>query len=617
MNSVQKKSFFSQFILVLVFLFVIAISAVYGFFELYLKKNGESLIKEQIKTQTGLNINFDKLHFKFLSFLQLQPSLEIINLTVDEAFSLEKFYLELKLKSLFERKLIVDSIKIIRPKLALYSDVNQVVHLKGLDLSQFNNTSSNPVSSATETKTATSSPPQLNLIDDFNLELLDIVDALVVFEPYGTSNIEFENLNITVKDLYLSKDNEASDKVSKININTKLLGAENSKLVYKGDLGPLPLDMSSMKTKGKLDLNLNIAEIDPEWLEVNAPMLALTKSGEDHIKFNSKLSGDLLGKLTGNGNLSLNDLRIGANAQHLIKLNSLLSFSTAMNMVQNPYLDLKISNAAISVANKDFNSTSSGNLNFKLDSKILLATQLSRFDFSGSLEGLKIDELMHAFDPKAVVPVTGLFEMPYFEFKASGKTPEDLNKSLTGHGEINFHEGKIVFIDDLKKKKDSFTRFLPIDTSTLDKALDSNFAEASSKFNVAQEKVFFKDILVKSELAELTGSGKYRFDNHMNFDLLIKIPEQMKIAFRAKGDSVKPNIRVNSFNLISKPQSETASEPRSSGLSMNMDNPGAALRSMLSEAVKKTDTSKKEKVDRASQTLNQFMDIGNQFLKNK
>ncbi|NQY80993.1 MAG: hypothetical protein HRT47_11840 [Candidatus Caenarcaniphilales bacterium] len=615
MDSAVKKASFPKLILSLVIVFILLVSALYGFFELYLKKNWETLLKDQVKTQTGISLDFDKLRFNFLSFLKLQPSLEIQNLKVEDAVSLDKFYLELKLKSLLERKMILESIKIIKPSIALYSDENHIVHLKGIDLSQLQ-AQAGAEQANVEATTEANNAPQLDLIDNFTLDSLEVVDAYINYEPYGAKPINLKNLNLSIADLELSKNPEDSEKVSKIDFNTKLFGSDSSKLVYRGDLGPLPLDLSSLKSSGKLDLNLNLAELDSEFLAANAPLLAMTKSGDDHIKFSTKLSGDLLDRLSGNGNLSLNDLKIGADPQHLIKLNSLLSFNSTMNLIKNPFVDFKISKGAVAITNKDFENNSSGNLEFTLDSKTFLDTQYSSYDFSGSLEGLKIDELMHAFDPKAVSPITGLFEMPHFEIQASGKTPEEMNKSMTGHGSINFHDGKIVFLDQLKKKKNKITRFLPIDTSTLDKALDSKFAEASSKFNIAKEKVLFKDILVKNKLAELTGSGKFRFDNYMNFDLLFEVPKQMNIAFNVKGMADKPGLKVNSFNLINgKTQSATGTASRPS-LALDTTNVGSTLKSVLGGKLNKADPVKKEKVEKAAETINQLLDIGNQFLKN-
>ena len=614
MDSAVKKASFPKFLVGLLVVFILLISAMYGFFEFYLKKNWESLLKEQVKTQTGITLDFDKLHFNFLSFLKLQPSLEIQNLKVEDALSLDKFYLELKLKSLMQRKMILESIKVVNPKISLYSDANHQVHLKGLDLSKLEaKAQTTAAQSNTNNVEATNiEAPQLDLIDNFTLDSLSIINANVNYQPYGAEAISLQNLNLNISDLELSKKPE---KISKISFNTRLFGSDSSKLVYRGNLGPLPLDLSTMKTDGKLDLNLNIAELDPQFLAKNAPLFALTKSGEDHIKFTTKISGDFLDRLSGNGNLSLNDLKIGADAQHLIKLNSLLSFSSVMNLIKNPFVNLKISKGSIAITNKDFENNSSGNLEFKLDSKTLLDTQYSSFDFSGSLEGLKIDELMHAFDPNAASPVTGLFEMPYFEIQTAGIKPEDFNKSMTGHGEINFHDGKIVFLDQLKKKKNKITRFLPINTDNLDNALDSKFAEASSKFNIANEKLAFKDILVKNKLAELTGSGKFRFDNHMNFNMLFTIPEQMKIAFSVKGQSEKPAMKVNSFNLINKTQSATGETKTTPGLALDTTSVGSTLKSILDQNLKK-DATKEERVDKAAESINQLLDIGSQFLKN-
>ena len=288
MDSNPKQSSLLKFILTVLVVFILLISVSYGFFELYLKKNWETLIKDQIKLQTGVDVNFNKFHFNFLSFLKLKPSLEITEIQVAKAIDIDKFFLEIKLKPLLQRKFILESIKIEKPKLFLVVDANNQVSLKGLDINQIiansshsaNQAKSNPENLNAESSAQVNDPIAL---DSFQLDSFEIDEAQISYQTQNTKPIDINNLNLLIKDLELTNDFANSEKESSINFNTNLFGSSSSKLTYKGTLKSLPWDLHTMKSDGDLNLNVNLSDIPDDLLDKKAMLLDVSNSNQDHI----------------------------------------------------------------------------------------------------------------------------------------------------------------------------------------------------------------------------------------------------------------------------------------------------------------------------------------------
>ena len=93
---------FGKIFLSCLLVFTLILTGVYAFFEFYFKNNWAKIVKEQIVKNTGLSVEFNQVRFSFLSFIKLNPSLVIEDIKVGEALTIDKFYIEAKLKSLLK-----------------------------------------------------------------------------------------------------------------------------------------------------------------------------------------------------------------------------------------------------------------------------------------------------------------------------------------------------------------------------------------------------------------------------------------------------------------------------------------------------------------------------------
>lgn len=542
MNKVPSP--FIKLFLVTVLFLLSTLSGAFAFSEFYLKKNWTKIVKTEITKNTGLKVEFGDVKFSFLSFLKLNPHLLIKDLKIGEAVAAKKFYVDAKLKSLFTGKLLVDSLVLDSVEFTLVENSKRVVSIKGLDTSKIEE-----LLAPKDDEFKNEKDKRKESIKNINLDLLKIKNANILFEPYQGAPIRFRNLNLTIKNISIS--DTASKKNSKILFTTNFFDRGSSKLLFTGELETIPLDLSKIIIKqGHLQSTINLQDLPKEMLDSSAKLLAFNNS-QKHLDLNAELQGDILNTLHGSGSLTLNDLRIGANAQNLLKLNSLLNLSTAIRLVKDPNLKLNISKGSIKIENIDKSQSSLGTLNFSLNSDTDLISFVTELSSQGSLNGLKFHEVSHAFDPKSKAPIEGVFSVPAYTLSTRGKNAIEQSQNLLVKGNFKFTDIVIPAIKELKNKKDKYMQFLPIDTSKLDKALEGNFLSADSNFLLQNSNLHLDNLTAKSKYADLKGSGDSSFAGILNFNFNLTVPERIKLGFQVEGDSKKPKIKINSFELLS------------------------------------------------------------------
>lgn len=591
--------------------FVLIISGFYAFFEFYFKDNWARLIKEEITKNTGLIVNFTDVKFSFLSFLKLNPSLIIKDIKIGDALSVDKFYIEAQLKSVLKRKLIVESLLIDKAVFSLVENEKREILLKGVDFTKIKELLEANQDKDEEEK----EKGNKGGINRISLDKLKIKEADILFEPHKGEPIRFRNLNLTIKDILISDKKKDKDKFSKIDFSTNFFDKGSSRITFHGDLETIPLDFSALNIKGQLKSSIDLSGLPKKMLESSAKLLAYNKHLK-HVDLNAYLKGNLLDTLYGSGTLNLDDFRIGASEKNLIKISSALNLNTAMNFIKNPYMQINISQGRMKIDSIDLHKTASGNLNFSLGSHIDLDSLFISVNSSGALSGLKIHELIHAFDPKFKAPIEGVFEMPAFKLSFAGKTPEQQAQSLKASGSLNFKDASIPMILDLKKKKEKVMKFLPLDTSKLDKALEGNFLGVKSDFNVANKIINLQNLIAESKYAQLKGSGSSDFKGYLNFDLNLTVPEKLLLIFNVHGESKKPKVKINDFQLLS---NQPLSIPKDLGIKINREPLTNAVTQNLDKAVNRVNTELEaipltdETKAKAKKGINKLLDLGAKY----
>jgi hypothetical protein len=600
---------FGKVFLICLLVFTLILTGVYAFFEFYFKDNWAKIVKEQIVKNTGLSVEFNNVRFSFLSFIKLNPSLVIEDIKIGEALTVDKFYIEAKLKSLLKRKLLVEALLVESPVFTLIENQKREVSLKGLDFTKLQELLK-PSEDDLMREDMNTKEKDLKSI---SLDLLKIKNANILFEPYTGAPLRFRNLNLDIKDIYIS--DKPREKLSEIDFHTNFFDKGDSKLSFKGSLETIPLDVSSIPVKGSLVAQINLKDLPKAMLDTSAKLLAFNGS-QKHVDLNASLRGDILKTLYGAGTLTLNDFRIGAAERNLLKISSVLNLNTAMSLIKNPNLQFNVSKGSMKIESVDKNKNATGNLNFTLNTSVDLISFAMQVSSTGALSGLKIHEILHAFDPNFKAPIEGIFEIPEYRLSFSGKTPEQQSRSLIANGKFKFTDINIPMILDLKKKKDKYIKFLPIDTTNIDKALEGNFLAASSDFSVSNKLIQMNNLLAESKYATLKGNGSSSFKGFLDFDLNLTLPERFMIAFNVKGESKKPNVKVKDFQLIG---TQPLALPKDLGLKINREPVAKAVTQTVDKAINKVNNKldsiplTDETKAKAKKSINKLLDLGAKY----
>jgi hypothetical protein len=169
---------------------------------------------------------------------------------------------------------------------------------------------------------------------------------------------------------------------------------------------------------------------------------------------------------------------------------------------------------------------------------------------------------------------------------------------------------------DLKKKKDKYIKFLPIDTTSIDKALEGHFLAASSDFSVASKLIQMNNLLAESKYATLKGSGSSSFKGFLNFDLNLTVPERLMMAFNVHGESKKPKVKVKDFQLIG---DQPLALPKDLGLKITREPVAKAVTERVDKAVNKVNTKldsiplTDETKAQAKKSINKLLDLGAKY----
>jgi hypothetical protein len=171
---------FGKIFLSCLLVFTLILTGVYAFFEFYFKNNWAKIVKEQIVKNTGLSVEFNQVRFSFLSFIKLNPSLVIEDIKIGEALTVDKFYIEAKLKSLLKRKLLVEALLVESPVFTLVENQKREVSLKGLDFTKLQELLKPSEDDLMREEMNTGGKD----LKSISLDLLKIKNANILFEPY-------------------------------------------------------------------------------------------------------------------------------------------------------------------------------------------------------------------------------------------------------------------------------------------------------------------------------------------------------------------------------------------------------------------------------------------------
>lgn len=530
-----------------------------------IQKEFNTQAQDFITGQTGLEFSYDKLSLDFTKLLQLQPSIKMTNIKLDQALTVDKVEVKLSLIELLQANFHIKHIGIYKPSIKLKSNAKGELILNSTK--PFKTAIPAAQTQVIAAKPVAADNPNLFFSGKFSLEKLGIYDGQIhVKETSLNKDFQFNDVEVLVKDLELTTENDFK---ALIEARAKLLGSKKSYLEYIGQVGPSKNFIKTMPSSGDFKLELRVKDIPNDLRKEFGGEYLLSPESKDKLSITAKLNGDLVNDFKLNGFINLNNLNIGKNAKNHFKVNSSLNFSSTINAISKQRAYINIPNASLKLSSK---SHPKGEL--KLNSQISynLASLAMSIKGTGSLRAVEINEVTSNFSPYENA-IAGEMNVNNISFTTSGIDALDFNRNLKASADIVISDGRLYLLENLSKYTEVVKNYISslkpqqnIDTQANlnEKALqakETKFNDLSAKVLIANEILSTNKLIITSKIASIDGQGTVALDasQKLNYDLNVifsdypDVPAPVKI----RGTVEKPRFNIN-FKKLTQQNAEKA-----------------------------------------------------------
>lgn len=532
-----------KFALILLLIFVLILGSAY-IFKQTIHKELENFIEKSIKEHS--NLNFTKIDLSLSKLIQLEPTIRIENLTIDEGISIKKIDLELFLKPILHKEFIIKKISINEALIRIEEDKNKQARIKSI---KFKDTNKNTKSTIK--------------IKNFKLQDLNIKNSKLEYYIYGQKlPFVFENLNLDLKDFNLGQEAQIQ---AKYNLQTNIF--KTGRLKSSGSLGPSTFNTMPIQGRQNLELQLNaIPKIQTSLGKI------LRLKNKSNLIINSQISGDLLKEITGSGLLTISDLVIGKNDLDTINAQAKINLNFGLNIAKS-ILNLNSSAGTLSLKSKD---QKIGHLNFNFNSAFNLISGYFELESRGKLSGLDIETSLNALSDLRKI-ISGTFMLDNYHLTLSGQGA-NLLKSMKVNGSITIKNGSLFILKSITKYKD-LGAIIVKNGDQLIERIAGEFVNLSSDFNYENNILHNSNIRIESsDKVLIEGDGSLKQGKWLVYDVNLKIPKVSKpIPVKVRGDLNKPKISPDFKSILENQEPEIINKVIKTGF-------GAILKSAIEKS---------------------------------
>ncbi len=583
-----------QLIVIILVIFCAAIFTAYYIFETKIKKQIIPNTTAFIKEQTQLNVSFKKFKFSFTKLLQLEPTIKIEEVNIENSICVNKILIELYLKPLLKKKFEIKQIIIEDLKLSLQENSKHEVSVKGINSKQLAKAIADNQKKSKEKQNA-----DLNLVTDFELNKLLIKNSTVNYYAYNTHKpIKIYPIEVELSDLGYGANDQI---VSKLKFNAKLLGSKSSQITGSGTMGPLPLDLSYIPISGNETLTIFINDIPEADRKVLLGELVINDSKTQVIQ-KSQFAGDLLSSIRGTGTAEIKDLILGKSRAHYITASSTIPLTYTLRLNQNPNLKLESKNAILNLSGT---KSMQGKLNFDTYISYDLDTAFMEGSSHGRLSGLEIQEALNCFTDFRNL-ISGVFEVTDYHIYFQGANAKQINKSLKANGAIEIKDGSLYILQSITKYKD-IAALLIKNGDQLTEKIGGQFVSLKTDFNLKDGDLYTDNIALQTtNYLNIAGSGVIRATQALEYDVFINITGLKQIPIKIKGTIKKPKIY---------PDIKALGQEQSKQLVNTALGLGLGMLKQYAEQNTKTTNGATTNTTPVKINKKQLKDLGNQLLK--
>ena len=381
--------------------------------------------------------------------------------------------------------------------------------------------------------------------------------------------------SLTLHDIHVSVKDFSDDETCRLTFSTGLFSSDSSRLRFSGRGGPF--GAGSAPAQGDLSVELAPAEI-PDDIRLKYWGHSLADPGSSsRVTLAAAMQGDLIGKLEGTGELTVDDLQVGRDSENRLPMQGRAPLHLVVNNALGaPTFELRMTDADLQL----------GEGRWRGQSRLRYDGSGFQGGSSGSITDVRIEELLRAFTESGEA-LFGAAEISQYRLRFAGATSEEIRNSLTGQGQITLGEGRVSMFDLLDTIQRHMKKILGGDSAAEG---DTDFVRAESGFEIRDRQVHLANLVLENSSSSITGGGHFTFDEELHIDLVTDVlgglsstlgslvglsgsGGSLRVPVRVRGTFAEPKVRPDIGSLLKqqvgglldlftkKPEEQQAADP--------------------------------------------------------
>jgi uncharacterized protein involved in outer membrane biogenesis len=481
----------------------------------------------------GVPVTLGAAKFDLKQWFLLKPAIALEDITIGNPrgfhsphlLEAKKLSAQIALLPLLHKNIEVHSIDIDHPLINTETNAQGISNIETLLKKEKGSSSSAPASSAS------ASTGGGLVVNEFSVTSGEIT---LQDSAYAEGKMEMSGIDLHVRDF-------SRDQSCRIEFSAKLFGGGGSKIHLAGQAGPFGAD--SLPLNGTLSITIAPAEIPLALRRAQFGNLLVAPGKKATVTLETTVRGDVYKTLSGPAKLSLSDMLIGKDDQHVIPLGGKFPLTFAVSkLMSKPSYHLSLANAQLRLGKGEWLGSA----------ELQLQGTATSGRSSGKIRNVDINELVSAVTP-ASGKIYGVLEIPSYSLDFAGANADQVRNSLHGAGKLSVVQGRISALDLLAHIKNAIEH--PQEMFTGAKG-DTPFTTLAADMNVGQSKLNLDGIQLDSPALQVTGKGFIGFNQAVNFDLAAHLlgGGTSTVSLIANGGSASGGIPVAVTGTVESPQ---------------------------------------------------------------
>ncbi len=454
-------------------------------------------VRERLQARLPVEASIGGGDFDIAEWFMLRPAITFVDLRIEnpDGFSAEpllradRVAARAQLSALFNDEVRIHTVEIDAPAARIESDAGGRTNLEALLKALQGGGQGSAAESDGE---GTGGGGKRIVVESFRIR-----GGSILYSAPGTDDLEVRNLALSIE-------NFAADRAFDLAAELDLFPDEAIHLSFVGTTGPF--QPKSSPAAGRFEMEGRLGRLPEKFRRENLGAFLAAPGDDSRLMLEADLEGDLLGVLTGVGEVRIADVMLGDPQQGQLPLNGQAPvLLTLIDPVADPSFQVVMPDASLQLGA----GTWQGGVDVQYDAAGV------RGKSAGAIRGVDVNQILSSFTP-AGDTLFGAMAIERYELNFAGRDADEIVDSLNGSGRIDLTDGKLAVFDAVGTIEQHLNKLLGGDQPA---SGVTSFVRFGTDFEIRGQRIHAPNLLLENEAARIGGAGSLGFDESLDFDL--------------------------------------------------------------------------------------------------